>query len=162
LSEGFGAPPDQMVEILQSISSGNQGVVAIGDWRKSRFADAVIAYRGADGRDCDLVITVDPPSGKLALARAMRSASAADVGYKDPADLTDDERAQVHRVFDTAFQQADHTYLERTLARMSSIGMGFRDQELLGFCTCTQAELDFPGLGRRIFNDAGLTCVDPA
>ena len=162
LSDGFGAPPDRMVEILQSIAGGNQGMVEVGGWRTSRFADAVIAYRGADGRDCDLVITVDPSTGKLALARSMRSAGGADVGYKDPADLTPDERAQVHRVFDTAFRQADHSYLDRTLARMSSIGLGFRDQELLGFCTCTQAELDFPGLGRRIFNDAGLTCVDPA
>jgi hypothetical protein len=161
LSQGFGASPERMVEILQSIAGGSQAVVEVGEWRRSRFADAVVAYRGGDGRACDLVVTVDPTNGKLALARSMRSASGADVGYKDPSELTDDERARVHRVFDAAFRGADHSYLDRTLARMSSIGLGFRDDELLGFCTCTQAELDFPGLGRRIFNDAGLTCVDP-
>lgn len=161
LGEGFGAPPGRMVEILQSIAGGPPGVVEVGEWRRGRFADAVVAYRGADGRDYDLVVTVDASTGKLALARSMRSAGGADVGYKDPADLTDDERAQVHRVFDNAFRGADHTYLERTLARMSSIGLGFRDDDVLGFCACTQAELELPGLGRRIFNDAGLTCVDP-
>jgi hypothetical protein len=55
----------------------------------------------------------------------MRSAGGAGVGYKDPVDLSPEERAEVQRVFAAAFRDPDPDYLNRTLARLSSIGLGF-------------------------------------
>jgi len=146
---------------LMNVRESPRAVVEVLGWRTSAFGEQVTTYRAVDGRQYDLVSRVDDADGIIVDFRTMRSANGADIGARPIRDLTDSEWDAVRGCFASAFRNADVAYLDRRFSVLSTIGLAWRDDRLLGFSAVGMREADLPFVGHHSFLDCGLTCVDP-
>lgn len=74
-------------------------------------------------------------------------------------EITADMRAQVHALFDRTYRDANHRYLDDSIASLGTVALGSRAGELIGFALggCAMADLPDPTLVLL----AGLCCVAP-
>jgi hypothetical protein len=144
------------------VAAGGRAVAEVLGWRSTRFGSMVVTYRGDDGRLYDLVAEVDGVTGRLVRPRAMRSANGAEISVRPCADLSSDERAEIHDVFAEAYRDADHGWLDRRLDGLGSVGVGWRDGRIAGFVASSAAQkIELPLIGEQRVTDGGVTCIRP-
>lgn len=66
----------------------------------------------------------------------------------------------LHELFEAAYDQADHAYLDRSLSELRYIATAVADDRLAGFSIGDARSLDIPGLGATHCLLSGLVCVD--
>jgi len=78
------------------------------------------------------------------------------------ADLGNDDRERVHRLFDLAYRQANHAYLEKSFSRLKTIALATKKEDLVGFGVAETIQTHLPRLEHpQIVMLAGICCVDP-
>jgi hypothetical protein len=83
-----------------------------------------------------------------------------DIDAKPTAELTDDERAGLHRVFDDAYVDGDHRYLDEQLEQLATVALARSvDEGVVGFALSDARVVDLPGLPAQVLRTAGLSCV---
>ncbi len=87
----------------------------------------------------------------------------ADIEFKTLAtdSLSDEDRAIMFGLFDSCYRQADHAYLEDTMARLSFASLAFHDETPVGFGLGEVRLMDLPCLPLAAVVLGGLTCVMP-
>ena len=85
------------------------------------------------------------------------------IDVKATAELTDAERSGLHRVFDDAYVDGDHGYLEDQLANLASIAIASSTEDevgsVVGFALSDARVVDLPRLPQQVLRTAGLSCV---
>src|SRR5436309_5226887 len=76
-------------------------------------------------------------------------------------EVGDGERLAMHRLFDLAYRDADHHYLDHSIARLGTAGLGYRGDELIAFAVGGRRVVDLPLVGPTRILMAGLCCVHP-
>ncbi|HUP84462.1 MAG TPA: hypothetical protein VM143_02235 [Acidimicrobiales bacterium] len=83
-----------------------------------------------------------------------------DIEVKSTSELTDADRAGLHRVFDDAYIDGDHGYVDEQLAMLKSIALaGSVEEGVVGFALSDARVLDLPRLPGQVLRTAGLSCV---
>ena len=163
LGDATASPRDHpMPQWSREQAGGPEAVAALNGWRISAFGDIVVTWSAPNGRQYDLLTSLDPATGLLSRMRTMRTSSGIDIGAKPIADLTDAEWAGVRGVFAAGFPDADPQELNHRIALLSTIALGWKDGEILGFSAVGMIFADLPMIGRRSFMDTGLFCTLPA
>jgi hypothetical protein len=73
-----------------------------------------------------------------------------------------DDLQAVHDLFDRSYEQANHEYLDHSLARLRQLGRAYKDGSLLGFALGDVVEAELPRLdGLQVLVLGGIGCVDP-
>jgi hypothetical protein len=157
-----GPPPEWFVDRFQDVATGDDAIVELIGWRTSRLGDQIVTYRSRDDRRYDLVAFIDPPTGRMLGGRTMRSANGVDIGAKPVAELTPSEWVGVHKVFEASYRNADHDFVERRVRQLSTIAMGWRADEMLGFSAVGVLQADMGPIGSHSYFDGGLLCIDPS
>lgn len=80
---------------------------------------------------------------------------------KATAEITDAERAMVHALFDVAYRQANHAYLDRSLAKLRYIALAMRGDTPAGFALGETRIMDLPRLPDALVTLAGICCIAP-
>ena len=159
------ADVDRVIEAdfeFGQVAAGSRAVAEVAGWRVTRFSETVVTYRALDGRRYDLVAEVDGATGRLVRPRAMRSANGADLCRRPIAELTAKELAGIHEVFGAAYRDANHEWLDRRLRGLDGIGIGWRDEAMVGFVASSSArDVELPVIGHRRVTDGGITCIHP-
>lgn len=75
--------------------------------------------------------------------------------------LSDEDRTAMFGLFASCYRQADHAYLEDTIARLSFASLAFHDGTLAGFGLGEVRLMDLPLLPQAAVVLGGLTCVMP-
>jgi len=76
--------------------------------------------------------------------------------------LSPGDRASVHALFGVCYRQADHAYLERSLATLSHVALAFSGTTLAGFALGDVRVMDLPRLPDTVVHLGGLGCTAPA
>lgn len=71
------------------------------------------------------------------------------------------ERVHMHRLFDDCYRDADHAYLDGSLAALGRVALGYRSGTLVAFAVAGQRIADLPAVGPCRVLLAGLCCVHP-
>ena len=84
-----------------------------------------------------------------------------DIDVRPTSELTDGQRSGLHQVFDDAYVDGDHTYLDDQLARLPSIAIATSvdDGSVVGFALSDARVIDLPRLPAQVLRTAGLACV---
>lgn len=77
------------------------------------------------------------------------------------AELSPADRAQIHSLFEQAYEQANGSYLDASLATLRWITLATHGETLAGFSLGEQRVLDLPRVGATRATLAGLACVHP-
>lgn len=77
-------------------------------------------------------------------------------------ELTDEDRLGVHRVFDNAYIDGDHGYLDDQLARLANLALARAEEGVVGFALSDARVVDLPRLPQQVVRTAGLACVHDA
>lgn len=86
------------------------------------------------------------------------------IAVTSAAKLSESQHKGLHRLFDIAYEAADHDYLERSLTKLGSVSMAFADDDdgqLVGFSLGDVRTLELPSVGPTPAMLAGLACIDP-
>lgn len=75
--------------------------------------------------------------------------------------LTAAQRAHVFGLFDACYRQANHAYLEKSLARLRFVSLAVHEEKPAGFGLGEARVMDLPRLARQTVILAGLSCVAP-
>ena len=78
------------------------------------------------------------------------------------AELSDDDRDGVHAVFDDAYIDGDHGYLDAQLTTLASIALARSEDGVVGFALSDARVVDLPRLPEQVVRTAGLACVHSA
>jgi hypothetical protein len=77
--------------------------------------------------------------------------------------LAADDLAALHRVFDATYRDADHEYLDESIAHLDTVVLGRHGDEVAGFALGAWRSVELPRLtDPQVVKLAGLACVDPA
>lgn len=76
-----------------------------------------------------------------------------------PSELPPDDRVSVHAVFDDAYRNADHTYLDEQLDTLGTIACARTADRLVAFALSDARIGDLPGLPAQVVRTAGLSCT---
>lgn len=148
---------------FDTVAATGSAVRRLVGWRTSRFGHQVVTYEAVDGSRYDLIADINPDTGMLAHPTSMRSVGGTDLEVRDLADLDGVETGRLHRLFESAYRGADHGFLDRRLASLTTVCVAWADTTPVGFCATTGIDAaDLPCVGRRTFTDGGITCIDPA
>ena len=79
---------------------------------------------------------------------------------KPTADLTADERAIVFALFDLAYRQANHAYLEKSLGKLRFVALAMHGDVPAGFALGEMRVMDLPRLPQQDVVFAGICCID--
>lgn len=85
-------------------------------------------------------------------------------------DLSGSWRAALHELFDDSYRDADHDYLDRSLAQLRFVAVAVADPrerergipQIVGFALGESRTVDLPGLPAQPLALAGLCCVSSA
>lgn len=78
------------------------------------------------------------------------------------AELRREDRERVHRLFDLAYTQANHAYLDKSLSKLRTIALAAEEENLVGFAVADTIETRLPRLeDPQIVMLAGICCVHP-
>ncbi len=80
---------------------------------------------------------------------------------KEAAELTAADRATVHALFDVAYRQANHAYLDKSLGRLRYIATAMRGDTPAGFALGETRIMDLPRLPDSLVTLAGICCIAP-
>lgn len=96
--------------------------------------------------------------------RMLRAADLTDLEIRTlPAEtLAGHDRERVFALFDTAYRQANHAYLEASLHKLRFMALATQGDTLAGFALSDARVLDLPRLPPTVVNLAGMCCIDPA
>ncbi|MDP9238930.1 MAG: hypothetical protein M3P30_16305 [Chloroflexota bacterium] len=75
--------------------------------------------------------------------------------------LTGDDRTRVFALFDIAYRQANHAYLEKSLHQLRFLALADAGDVLAGFSLADMRVLDLPRLPPTVVSLAGMCCIDP-
>jgi hypothetical protein len=81
---------------------------------------------------------------------------------KPTADLTSDDRAVMAALFDHAYRQANHPYLEMSLGKLRFVAIATHDGTPAGFALSDARIVDLPRAPRTVVSLAGICCIDTA
>lgn len=82
-----------------------------------------------------------------------RAVSAETLGEKD--------RKLVHQLYDESYQQANHTYLDKSLSKRNYIALALTGEKLAGFAVANTVETALPRMDEpQIITLAGICCID--
>ena len=75
-----------------------------------------------------------------------------------------DQLRDVHRIFDLAYRDADHAYLDESLFQLDLVCLGRATDtdEVVGFALGGWRKLDIPRRPAQVVKLAGLACIDPS
>ena len=76
--------------------------------------------------------------------------------------LAGDDRTRVFALFDAAYRQANHAYLERSLHRLRYLSLAMHGDAPAGFALSDIRVLDLPRLPQTVVVLAGICCIDAA
>ena len=72
-----------------------------------------------------------------------------------------DDLKRVHQLFDLAYRQANHSYLEKSFSKLRYIALATVEETLVGFALADTIRADLPRLnGPQTVTLAGICCVD--
>jgi hypothetical protein len=74
-------------------------------------------------------------------------------------ELAAEDTAGVHRVFDAAYVDGDHSYLDAQLSTLASIAVARGQEGIVGFALSDARVVDLPRLPQQVVRTAGLACV---
>jgi hypothetical protein len=74
-------------------------------------------------------------------------------------ELATEDTAGVHRVFDAAYVDGDHSYLDAQLSTLASIAVARGEEGIVGFALSDARVVDLPRLPQQVVRTAGLACV---
>lgn len=77
------------------------------------------------------------------------------------ADITEGERAIVHALFDVAYRQANHAYLDKSLTKLRYMAIAMHGDTPAGFALGETRIMDLPRLPGALVTLAGICCVAP-
>ncbi|TAK58068.1 MAG: hypothetical protein EPO22_11350 [Dehalococcoidia bacterium] len=80
----------------------------------------------------------------------------------EAAELSDADRDIVFGLFNVAYRQANHAYLEKSLRRLRYIAIATEGGRPAGFALADARVLDLPRLPGTTVILAGICCIDPA
>lgn len=80
---------------------------------------------------------------------------------KPTAELTDAERAILHTLFDVAYRQANHAYLDKSLTTLRYVAIALHGGAPAGFALGETRIMDLPRLPGALVTLAGICCVAP-
>jgi hypothetical protein len=80
----------------------------------------------------------------------------------ETADLSEDDRDTVFGLFDAAYRQANHAYLEKSLQRLRHIAIATQGGHPAGFALADARLIDLPRLQGTTVILGGICCVHPA
>jgi hypothetical protein len=89
-----------------------------------------------------------------------RDLSDFDITSKLTADVTDAEHAMIFALFDLAYRDANHGYLQKSLGKLRNIAIATHDGEPAGFGLGELRVLDLPRLPGTSVAMAGICCID--
>jgi hypothetical protein len=75
--------------------------------------------------------------------------------------LAGDDRERVFALFDVAYRQANHAYLEKSLHQLRFLALADAGETLAGFSLADMRTLDLPRLPPTAVRLAGMCCIDP-
>jgi len=78
---------------------------------------------------------------------------------KPTADLTADDRAMMFTLFDLAYRQANHAYLEKSLGKLRFVALAMRGDVPAGFALGEMRLMDLPRLPQQDVVFAGMCCI---
>lgn len=78
------------------------------------------------------------------------------------AELSAGDRGVVFGLFDVAYRQASHAYLEKSLHRLRYLAIATKDGQPAGFALADARVMDLPRLPATTVILAGICCIDPA
>jgi hypothetical protein len=84
-----------------------------------------------------------------------------DMRVIETASLQEQDLKRVHRLFDLAYRQANHSYLEKSFSKLRYIALAAVEETLVGFALADTIRTDLPRLsGPQTVTLAGICCVD--
>jgi hypothetical protein len=78
---------------------------------------------------------------------------------KPTADVTAADRSTFMALFDSAYRDANHAYLEKSLARLRCVALATHDGEPAGFALGEMRVIDLPRLPHQEVMLAGICCI---
>jgi hypothetical protein len=136
------------LQVVEPISTDDDGTVRI---PLSATSGGFAQYRVRVGVDGDRLTFFD--FGPMEI-------EGVDLEVKPTAELTDTERAGLHRVFDDAYIDGDHDYLDDQLATLRNVALATAaDLGVIGFALSDSRVVDLPRLPAQVLRTAGLSCV---
>ena len=76
--------------------------------------------------------------------------------------LSEGDRKVVFGLFDVAYRQANHAYLEKSLHRLRYLAIATEGERPAGFALADALVMDLPRLSGTTVILAGICCIDPA
>jgi hypothetical protein len=76
--------------------------------------------------------------------------------------LAGEDRSRVFALFDVAYRQANHAYLEKSLHQLRFLALADAGDTLAGFSLADMRVLELPRLPPTAVRLAGMCCIDPA
>lgn len=136
------------LQVVDPISREDDGVVRI---PLSATSGGFAQYRVRVGVDGDRIAFFD--FGPMEI-------DGVDLDVKPTAELTDTERTGLHRVFDDAYVDGDHGYLDDQLATLRDVALATSAEAgVVGFALSDSRVVDLPRLPAQVLRIAGLSCV---
>jgi GNAT superfamily N-acetyltransferase len=80
----------------------------------------------------------------------------------EAAALSEGDREIIFSLFDVAYRQANHAYLEKSLHRLRYLAIAAEDGRPAGFALADARVIDLPRLPATTVILAGICCIDPA
>jgi len=88
-----------------------------------------------------------------------RDLAAFDIRVLRPGDMTADDRTRVFALFDAAYRQANHAYLEKSFGTLPHLSIAMHAAEPAGFALADMRVLDLPRLPGQVVAMAGICCI---
>jgi hypothetical protein len=79
---------------------------------------------------------------------------------KPTAELTAADRAMIFALFDGAYRQANHAYLEKSFGKLRYVALAMHGDTPAGFALADMRVMDLPRLPRQDVVLAGICCID--
>ena len=86
--------------------------------------------------------------------------SGIDIISKRTAELTDADRATMFALFDLAYRQANHAYLEKSFGKLRYAAIAMSGDTPAGFSLGDMRVMDLPRLPQQAVIFAGICCID--
>jgi hypothetical protein len=77
------------------------------------------------------------------------------------ADLTAPDRAAMFALFDVAYRDANHAYLEKSFGTLRWVALAWHGDTLAGFSLAESRIIDLPRLPAAVVHLAGICCIAP-